>query len=108
MGIVWDSDAGRTCPRCEQPIASCRCTDAATGTGDGIARLRIEKSGRQGKTVTVVDGLDGHENLKAIFKALKKRCGAGGAVKAGVIEIQGDHRDAIRTELQRRAIEVRG
>lgn len=66
------------------------------------ARVRVgrETSGRSGKGVSVVTGLPLSEpDLEALAAQLKKLCGAGGAVKAGVIEIQGDHRDRLVTEL---------
>jgi translation initiation factor 1 len=63
---------------------------------DGVVRIRRETSGRKGKGVTTLTGiaLPGEE-LKQLAKRLKKRCGTGGAVKDGVIEIQGDHRDTL-------------
>ncbi len=59
-------------------------------------------AGRGGKAVSVISGLPlpGAE-LDALATRLKKLCGAGGAVKNGIIEIQGDHRDRLVTELQR-------
>ena len=58
---------------------------------DGVVRVRRETKGRGGKTVTSVSGvlLDSDE-LKTLAKKLKNRCGCGGSVKDGVIEIQGD------------------
>lgn len=69
---------------------------------DGIARVRREVKGRGGKTVTTVLGLPlkGNE-LKALAKKLKQRCGTGGAVKQGAIEIQGDHCDTLVDELNK-------
>jgi translation initiation factor 1 len=64
---------------------------------DGVARVFREKSGRGGKTVTVVRGLDG--DLGAVASDLKRHCGTGGAVKGTAIEIQGDHRDAVVARL---------
>ena len=58
---------------------------------DGIVRIFREQGGRGGKTVTVVRGLPTGE-LERIASELKRRCGSGGAVKAGAVEIQGDHR----------------
>ena len=108
MGIVWDSDRGRTCPLCARELSKCNCQRApAQDPGDGIVRLRIEKQGRKGKTVTVVAGLP-FDQLKALCKALKKRCGSGGAVKDSDVELQGDHRDAIRKELAGRGFTVKG
>lgn len=64
--------------------------------GDGKVRVRREVGGRRGKTVTTVSGVPvKNDELKAIAGRLKKRCGVGGAVKDGVIELQGDHREAV-------------
>jgi translation initiation factor 1 len=65
-------------------------------------RVGRETKGRKGKGVTVITGvpLAGGE-LEALATRLKKRCGSGGTVHAGSIEIQGDHRDALVTELAR-------
>lgn len=65
-------------------------------TGDGKVRVRREVGGRKGKTVTTVSGVPvRNAELKAIAGRLKKRCGVGGAVKDGVIELQGDHRETV-------------
>ncbi|CAM3466739.1 stress response translation initiation inhibitor YciH [Parendozoicomonas haliclonae] len=67
---------------------------------DGVVRVRPEKKGRGGKTVTVITGLPMSGNdLKGFAKQLKKRCGGGGAVKDGAIELQGDHVDTMVAEL---------
>jgi translation initiation factor 1 len=59
-----------------------------------------ETKGRRGSGVTVLTGLPLPEvDLRALATRLKQKCGAGGTVKEGVIEIQGDHRDAIVAEL---------
>jgi len=75
---------------------------------DGTVRLRREVKGRGGGTVIVISGvpLAGPE-LKDLAGALKKRCGCGGTVKDGVIEIQGDHRDLLLQELQSRGYRVK-
>jgi translation initiation factor 1 len=72
------------------------------GGGPGAARVRVgrETSGRSGKAVSVVTGLPlSAQELEALATQLKKLCGAGGAVKDGNIEIQGDHRDRLVQEL---------
>jgi translation initiation factor 1 len=60
---------------------------------DGVVRVFREKGGRGGKTVTVVRGIEG--DLAALATDIKRHCGAGGSVKAGAIEVQGDHRDRV-------------
>ena len=69
--------------------------------GSQVAELRRERKGRGGKTVTTITGLHlSSAELKRLSKQLKQACGAGGAIKDGVIEIQGDHRDKIAALLQ--------
>jgi len=59
-------------------------------------KVRREVAGRRGKAVTTVSGVPVDDaGLKALAGKLKKRCGVGGSVKDGVIEIQGDHRAAV-------------
>jgi len=66
-------------------------------------RIRRESKGRGGKTVSIVDGLPLDEAaLKALLKQLKAALGSGGAVKNGVLEIQGDHREKLLSLLEKR------
>ena len=68
--------------------------------GDGKVVIRRETKGRKGKGVTLVSGLPlTTDQLKQLGKTLKQKCGVGGAVKEGTIEIQGDHRQLIQAEL---------
>jgi translation initiation factor 1 len=63
--------------------------------GDRV-KVRREVAGRHGKAVTTVSGVPVDDvGLKELAGKLKKRCGVGGSVKHGVIEIQGDHRDVV-------------
>ncbi|MGA9856784.1 MAG: stress response translation initiation inhibitor YciH [Solirubrobacteraceae bacterium] len=63
--------------------------------GDRV-KVRREVAGRRGKAVTTVSGVPIDDaGLKQLAGKLKKRCGVGGSVKGGVIEIQGDHRDVV-------------
>ncbi len=63
---------------------------------DGPVKVRRETSGRRGKAVTTVSGVPVEDAaLKQLAGRLKKRCGVGGSVKDGVIELQGDHRDVV-------------
>ncbi|NCP65228.1 MAG: stress response translation initiation inhibitor YciH [Paraglaciecola sp.] len=69
--------------------------------GDGIVRIRRETKGRKGKGVTTVSGLAlTDQELKDMCSKLKKMCGTGGALKDGIIEIQGDNRDKIKACLE--------
>lgn len=96
-GLVYSTESGRTCPECRAPVAECRCAQPGIPDGDGIARVRRETKGRGGKTVTTVSGLClTPDDLKRLAKELKTRCGCGGGVKEGVIEIQGDKADVVR------------
>ncbi len=85
------------CPRCRQPVAACRCSAIPAGpASDGVVRVSIETKGRAGKGVTLVRGVALEaQALAALGKQLKAACGAGGTVKDGVIEVQGDHRDRV-------------
>jgi translation initiation factor 1 len=65
---------------------------------DGVVRVSRTSSGRKGKTVTLVHGLPAAD-LRAVASDLKRLCGSGGAVKDGVVEIQGDHRERIAEHL---------
>jgi len=76
--------------------------------GDGIVRVRRETQGRGGKTVTTVSGVGlDSDALGELAGDLKRRCGTGGSVKDSVIEIQGDHREVIVAELEKRGFTVR-
>jgi len=100
-GLVYSTERGRICPGCNQPVASCACKKNAAPKGDGIVRVGRATKGRKGSGVTVVTGLAlSPDQLRDLAGRLKKQCGAGGAVKDGVIEIQGDHRDLLVTILQ--------
>jgi translation initiation factor 1 len=71
-------------------------------------RVGRETSGRSGKGVSVITGLPlAGEALAALATQLKKRCGSGGTVRDGVIEIQGDHRDRLVAELEQRGYTVK-
>lgn len=95
-GTPWDRPP--TCERCGKLESECTCpppvvTPARLAPGSQTARLRVEKRAK-GKVVTVVANLDpGGNDLPSLAVQLKTRCGTGGTVKDGLIEIQGDHLD---------------
>lgn len=111
-GLVYSTEHGDTCPECRRPLAECECAEQAEQARlaelDGIVRIRRETSGRKGKGVTTLEGIPlPAGELKTLAKTLKKRCGTGGAVKEGVVEIQGDHRELLKGELEKRGYRVR-
>ena len=93
--LVYSTETGRI----KEEIAP---TDLMS-KADGIIRIRRETAGRNGKGVTTISGLLMNETeLKSIAKQLKQFCGTGGSLKDGVIEIQGDHREKLKAELEKR------
>ncbi|MEG0056553.1 stress response translation initiation inhibitor YciH [Hafnia sp.] len=76
--------------------------------GDGIVRIQRQTSGRKGKGVCLITGLDIDDaELQKLAAELKKKCGCGGAVKEGVIEIQGDKRDLLKQLLEAKGHKVK-
>jgi translation initiation factor 1 len=109
---VYSTESGRLCPDCGAAKAACRCRRSpakeTSGTGDGIVRLHRESKGRGGKPVTLIRGLALAEpDMKQLAKQLKQRCGVGGAVKNGCIEIQGDQRELLLSLLEERGFRVK-
>lgn len=100
---VYSTEHGRLCPGCGQPKAACTCKAQTSGqTGDGIVRVGRQTKGRKGSGVTTVSGLAlAPDQLRDLASRLKKLCGAGGALKDGVIEIQGEQRDTLVQALEK-------
>lgn len=109
-GVVYVTGRGRICPGCGQPQAICRCRQARTApAGDGVVRISRQTQGRKGKGVTVITGVPlAGAALDALATELKKRCGSGGTVKEGIIEIQGEHRETLLTLLAGRGWKLKG
>ncbi len=107
-GLVFSTDQGRMCAECREPASDCRCTKAVRPAGDGVVRLSRETKGRKGKGVTLITGIPLDDKaLNALAKNLKARCGTGGTVKDGVIEIQGDQRELLMPLLQEKGWTVK-
>jgi len=107
-GIVYSTEHGRMCPGCSKPVGECVCRkESVVPQGDGIVRVSRETKGRKGRGVTLITGvLLDEDGLHKLATELKRRCGAGGTVKDATIEIQGDHRDLLMTELTKRGYTV--
>lgn len=98
--LVYSTETGRIKP--EKVEAS------APAAGDGIVRLHRETKGRKGKGVTLITGIpEAPDQLKVLAKELKQLCGTGGAVKEGVIEIQGDQRERLKPALEAKGYKVK-
>ncbi|MGU3522574.1 stress response translation initiation inhibitor YciH [Enterobacteriaceae bacterium C23F] len=97
--LVYSTDSGRI----DEPKAV-----TERPKGDGIVRIQRQTSGRKGKGVCLITGIDADDaELAKIAAELKKKCGCGGALKDGVIEIQGDKRDLIKTLLEAKGMKVK-
>ena len=108
-GIVYSTEHGKMCPACSRPVSECICRKQRNvPTGNGIVRVARQTKGRKGKGVTLISGVPlNHEAIKSLGKELKKKCGTGGTVKDGIIEIQGDHRDLLVSELGKKGWTVK-
>ncbi|MBP2197886.1 stress response translation initiation inhibitor YciH [Pantoea cypripedii] len=97
--LVYSTESGRIAPVEEK---------APRPKGDGVVRIQRQTSGRKGKGVCLITGVDLDDDALAKLAAeLKKKCGCGGAVKDGVIEIQGDKRDLLKSLLEAKGMKVK-
>jgi translation initiation factor 1 len=107
-GLVYSTNSGRMCPACRQPVVACVCGRNAALAGDGTVRVSRETKGRAGKGVTLVKGLAlDADALAAMAKRLRAACGAGGTVKDGAVEIQGDHAERVVALLAAEGLKVK-
>ena len=109
--IVYSSAAGRICRGCGQPERGCKCGQGASEAipTRPVAKLRMEKAGRGGKTVTVVFGLPNNAAfLKELSQELKRACGTGGTATEDGVELQGDLRERVRAYLLGKGFRVKG
>jgi translation initiation factor 1 len=119
--VVYDSDLtqpGR-CPTCGKRRDRCSCQEPRRAAAepaavtrqlprDGVVRILRDRKGRGGKTVTLIAGLSGtQEALTQLTSELKRMCGTGGTLRGDVVEIQGDFRERLQTELTRRGYSVK-
>ena len=106
--LVYDSDAPIPKPPRSAKVSRTPASPALNVPKDGVVRLLRDRRGRGGKTVTLVAGLSGTPAaLNALASDLKRLCGTGGTVRGEVIEIQGDVRERIKGELERRGYTVK-
>ena len=97
--LVYSTESGRI----DEPKAK-----VERPKGDGIVRIQRQTIGRKGKGVCLISGIDLDDaELTKLAAELKKKCGCGGAVKDGIIEIQGDKRDLIKSLLEAKGLKVK-
>ena len=111
--IVYSTETSGKCPVCGWPQRSCQCSRRQSGNepvpARVVAKLRMEKKGRGGKTVTVVYGLPENDAfLKELSQKLKRACGTGGTVVEGGVELQGERREQVREVLVHLGFSVKG
>ncbi len=112
--LVYSTDPKQVrCPRCGEFTPGCACvaTEKIVTAKGVVAKLRLEKAGRGGKSVTVIfDMPRDPQYLQDLTKKLKSQCGTGGTYKdkENQIEIQGDHRPRIREILSKLGFQVKG
>lgn len=111
--LVYSTGVGSICPTCGWPQGNCQCSSRrapADRVPDRVvAKLRMEKAGRGGKTVTVVYDLPNNAVfLKDLCAELKRACGTGGTVANAAIELQGDIRERVRAHLMKKGFVVKG
>lgn len=111
-GLVYSTDNGAMCHVCRHALETCQCSEIVEQQRidklDGVVKIHRETKGRKGKGVTLIKGLPlADSDLKSLAKSMKRHCGSGGAVKDGVIEIQGDHRALLKTFLENQAYTVK-
>lgn len=113
--LVWSDDQKDKCKQCGHLLALCKCKKAEVPQKEYrfVAVFRLEKKGRGGKEVTVIDQLPKNEIfLKDLTKELKSKCGSGGTYlmdgQEGVIEIQGDKRLQIKTIFEKKGFKYKG
>ncbi|AMH01916.1 stress response translation initiation inhibitor YciH [Serratia liquefaciens] len=97
--LVYSTDSGRIKQEDVKPPRE---------KGDGIVRIQRQTNGRKGKGVCLITGVDLDDAaLDKLAAELKKKCGCGGSVKEGVIEIQGDKRDLLKQLLEAKGMKVK-
>jgi translation initiation factor 1 len=86
----------------DQNTATEKINGSKRAPGTGRAHMRLERKGRGGKTVTVIEGLTLSDDLlRPLLKELQKICGTGGTIKEHHLELQGDFREKIRPCLEK-------
>ncbi len=111
--LVYSTATAGKCSVCGWPQRNCQCSSRRAGNDAVpariVAKLRLEKKGRGGKTVTVVYGLPQNAGfLRELSQELKRACGTGGTASEDGVELQGDLRERVRDVLTKRGYVVKG
>lgn len=109
--LVYSTDPAENqrCPRCKELLSACSCKPDQAVPASLTIKLRLEKGGRGGKSVTVLYDLPRNPAfLKDLATKLKKQLGTGGTAKDDTVELQGDYRDRLREILPKLGYKVKG
>ena len=112
--LIYSTESGKICSSCGKAVLECICKKKKVNRklspypNDGIVRIGRETKGRKGKTVTAIFDVPlDDKNLQQFAKTLKRRCGTGGTVKDGAIEIQGGHKKTLLDEIKKQGYTVK-
>jgi len=92
------------CEVCGLPKEICVCEDIAREQQK--ITIYVDKR-RYGKMMTIIEGIDSHDlDMSSLITQLKSKCACGGTIKEGKVELQGDHRDKVKKELEKMGFTV--
>ena len=108
--LVFSTEGDNRCKNCERVLKKCQCLPISLlkESTNTTIKVQYERKGRKGNGVSVIKNLAlPIDEIKALTKELKVKCGSGGSIKNLQIEIQGDHRDKIKTFLESKQYKVK-
>lgn len=109
--LVFSTEGGNRCKKCERALKKCQClptTELENKSTNSTIKVQYERKGRKGNGVSIIKNLAlPMDEIKTLTKELKVKCGSGGSIKNLQIEIQGDHRDKIKTFLESKQYKVK-
>jgi len=105
--FATDGSHKNVCQNCK--MQPCKCRQALpVEPQNTLVKIRVEKKGRGGKSVTVLFNLPHNPGyFKKLLTNLKSHCGSGGTFKGDQVEIQGDHRNKIKEFLEKLKFNVK-
>ena len=109
--LVFSTEGDNRCKKCERALKKCQClptNELENKRTNSTIKVQYERKGRKGNGVSIIKNLAlPIDEIKTLTKELKVKCGSGGSIKNLQIEIQGDHRDKIKTFLESKQYKVK-